>query len=288
MNITIIGGDKRNIELAYLFIKGGHNVKLLGFEQGVLSGFNSDESISDILQNSDLVVGPIPLNLDGIHINTPLYKGDIRVDKVFDSMKKNQVFIAGKIDKNSYDLAQQYNIRVIDLMDREDMAALNCIPTAEGAIQIAMEKMGTTIFGSNILVLGFGKVGKVLSKSLKALGGKVFVAARGSSAHSWIKVYGYEPIDIKYLVDYLEDKDLIYNTIPVKILDEGILKKVNKGTMIIDVASSPGGVDFQKAEELGLKVTWALGIPGKVAPLSAARILRDTIYNIVEDLEVEK
>lgn len=288
MNITIIGGDKRNIELAYLFKKGGHNVKLLGFEQNILSNFNSTGCISDILHNSDLVVGPIPLSLDGIYINTPLYKGGIRVDKVFDSMKENQVFIAGKIDKNSYDTARQYSIKVIDLMDREDMAALNCVPTAEGAIQIAMEKMETTIFGSSILVLGFGKVGKVLSKNLKALGGRVFVAARGPSAHSWIKVYGYEPIDIKYLTDHLEDKDLIYNTIPEKILDERILARVNKGTMIIDVASSPGGVDFQSAEKLGLKVIWALGIPGKVAPLSAARIIRDTIYNIVEDLEVEK
>ncbi|MFA5577614.1 MAG: dipicolinate synthase subunit DpsA [Tissierellaceae bacterium] len=288
MEITIIGGDKRNLELANLFKKDGYRVNLVGFDADDISTSFQLKSMEDALYDADIVVGPIPLTTDGIHINSPLNGLKLGLNDLINSMKKNQVFMAGKISQELESLIESRGIKTLDLMDREDMAVLNSIPTAEGAIQIAMEEMDTTIFASNVLVLGFGRLGKILAKTLAALGARVSVAARKTSDLSWIRAYGYEAIDIKDLYFHLEDKDLIYNTIASRILDEKALMKINKKSMIIDLASKPGGLDFDKARKLGIRAIWALGLPGRVAPHSAAQILRDTIYNIMEDLEVMK
>jgi dipicolinate synthase subunit A len=201
-------------------------------------------------------------------------------------MSKNQVFIAGRISEKITHLAEIYNVYSIDILEREEMAVLNAIPTAEGAIQIAMEETPITLHNSNIMILGFGRIGKILAKMLDGIGANVFVEARKYSDIAWIRSLSYKPVYINELSDYLSKMDIIFNTIPSTILNLDLLKIINKDSLIIDLASKPGGVDFEKAKELGLKVIWALSLPGKVAPITAARFMKDTIYNIIEELGV--
>ena len=52
------------------------------------------------------------------------------------------------------------------------------------------------------------------------------------------------------------------------------------------MASKPGGVDLEAAAQLGVKVVWALSLPGKVAPVTAGRSIKTTIYNILHELGV--
>ena len=143
----------------------------------------------------------------------------------------------------------------------------NAVPTAEGAIEIAIAETPFTIHGSKSLVLGYGKIGKILSKDLYALG-------------------GYEPLPLDNLKDHIHEFDIIFNTIPSLILDDEILAKVKKDALIIDLASKPGGIDFDAAKSYGLKVIWALSLPGKIAPVSSGAIIKDTIMNIIKELGV--
>src|SRR5699024_362556 len=154
-------------------------------------------------------------------------------------------------------------------------------PTAEGALQLALEEMKTTIHGSESLVLGFGRIGKVMANLLKAVGSEVSVLARKHSDISWIKVYGYTPVYIYDLKKALANTDLIINTIPKVILNEGLLKEIEEDTLIIDLASMPGGIEYGEVQRRDLKVIHALGLPGKVAPVSSARYMVDVIYNII-------
>lgn len=66
------------------------------------------------------------------------------------------------------------------------------------------------------------------------------------------------------------------------ILNEPMLKHIDKHTLIIDLASRPGGVDFEAAKRLGLNVNWALSLPGKVAPITAGKIIYKTVCNILK------
>lgn len=162
----------------------------------------------------------------------------------------------------------------------------NAVPTAEGAIEIAIAETPITIHGSKSLVLGYGKIGKILSKDLYALGAQTYVEARKYADLAMIEGHGYEPLPLDNLKDHIHEFDIIFNTIPALILDDEILTKVKKDALIIDLASKPGGIDFDAAKAYGLKVIWALSLPGKIAPVSSGAIIKDTIMNIIKELGV--
>ena len=160
---------------------------------------------------------------------------------------------------------------------------LNAIPTAEGAIQIAMEKSKITLHGSKCLILGFGRIGKILAKMLIGIGADVYCEARKHSDIAWIKSYGYNAIDLTELDTYLNDFDFIFNTIPHLILDKDKLSLINKECVFIDLASKPGGIDFDEAKNLELQTEWALALPGKVAPRTSANYIYQIIKSIIKN-----
>lgn len=282
----VLGGDLRSVKLAELIKGEGSHVSMYGFEK---SGFDINleqtESIDNFIENTDIIIGPLPCSYDNETFNAPYHSGKIYIKEVFEKIKKEQLFIAGKLSREIVNLANSNSVKFFDLLKREEMAVLNAIPTAEGAIQVAMEEMPVTIHGSRSFVLGFGRVGKTLAKMLDGIGAETYVAARKYSDFAWIKSYGYNIVPLNELCEHIKNADIIFNTIPHLILDKEMLKRVRTDCLIIDLASKPGGVDFEKAKEYGIKTKWALSLPGKVAPLTAAGILKDTINNIVNEQE---
>jgi len=284
---TVLGGDLRSVKLANLISADGNKVNIYGFKNaGFELGLEESPNLESAINDSDVVIGPLPCSNDNEILNAPFCPDKIYIKDVFKTMNKNQLFIAGRISEKILQAASVYSVYSVDLLEREEMAVLNAIPTAEGAIQIAMEEMPVTLHNSNVLVLGYGRIGKILAKMLLGLGCNVYVEARKYSDLAWIKGYGYKPVHISELGNILENMDVIFNTIPHVVLDENALKKVRKDSIIIDLASKPGGVDFGKAKDMGLKTIWALSLPGKVAPVTAAEFMKDTIYNIINELGV--
>ncbi len=284
MRISVLGGDDRSIKLANLLKKDGHNIKLFGFDRVEINTLETSENLDSAISESNIVIGPLPCSNDNTLLNTPLYSEKIIIEEIFKNMNSDQLFIAGKISKEISSIASFYNINTIDLLRREEMAVLNAIPTAEGAIQVAMEELDITIHGANTMVLGFGRIGKVLANMLQGIGANVYVEARNYTDLAWVSSYGYIPLHLNEIGAYIHEMDVIFNTIPSMVLNEEMLLKLRKESLIVDLASIPGGVDFEKSKELGIKTVWALGLPGKVAPVTAAGIMKDTIYNIIEEL----
>ncbi|MBR5272234.1 MAG: dipicolinate synthase [Clostridia bacterium] len=146
-----------------------------------------------------------------------------------------------------------------------------------------MEELPITIDGAKCLVCGFGRIGKLLSHKLHALGGHVTVAARKYSDFAWISAFGYTPHHISNLTECLDDVDVVFNTVPVRIFGRRELEKLHDRTLCIDLASKPGGFDLDMAGKTGVKVIWALSLPGKVAPVTAGRTIQETIVNILTE-----
>lgn len=284
---TVIGGDLRNVKLAEAIYSDGNQVNLYGFRK---AGFESllaeNENLEEAIDDSDIVIGPLPCTNDDEMLNAPFHDKTIQINRVFKTMKKSQLFIAGMISEKTAQLAKAYNVYCIDILGREEMAVFNAIPTAEGAIQIAMEELPITLSGSKALVLGYGRVGRTLSKMLAGIGADVYAEARKYSDLAWIKAYGQKPVYINELKSFIGEMDIIFNTIPNRVLNSPLLEMIGRECLVIDLASKPGGVDFEKARDLGIKVIWALSLPGKVAPVTAASYMKQTIYNIIEELGV--
>lgn len=174
-----------------------------------------------------------------------------------------------------------------DFLQREDFSILNAIPTVEGALLVAMEHTAHTIHGCNACVIGHGRIGRMLAEKLGALGAHVSVSARKSEDFAWIRASGFRVLHSLHLDGKLSEQDVIFNTVPHMMLPHARLKELKKSCLLVDLASAPGGIDFKAAEKLGLNSQWALSLPGKVAPESAAQYLRDTLLAILLERDVK-
>lgn len=227
------------------------------------------------------IITSIPFSRDSIYLTGT----DIKIDNIIEFVKeenKDITIISGGIKEDIKNLLITNNVKYIDLLDFEDIAILNNIPTAEGAIYVAMEKTNITLCNSKCLILGYGRIGKILSKMLNGIGSNVYVEARKDSDLAWIKAMGYTGIHLDDIDKYLNEFDYIFNTIPSVILDKDRIDLLKKDVCIIDLASSYG-LDYEYAKELGLNVNIALGLPSKVAPYTAAKYLKDKIDTVVNN-----
>lgn len=285
-NITflVVGGDLRQVCTA-AYLSDNYKVYAAGFDGNI----SLPEKVIptgcglDIPEKADIIILPLPASQNGVFVNTPFCKSNIPLTSLCSVLKDNGMIFGGRFDANAIKIFNKFSIEAIDYFDREELSVLNAVPTAEGAVQIAMEETAETIFGQNILVTGFGRISKVLVRLLSAMGAEVTVTARKYSDLAWAEIYGCNTIHTSQIEENISSFSLIFNTVPAMILNEKILKNVSSEALIIDLASKPGGVDFDTAGKLGLKVVWALSLPGKVAPVSAGKIIASTVLNILKE-----
>lgn len=287
IRFAVIGGDLRQIKLINLLASKGYQVNMFGFDnKNIDSRVNLFNNIRELISDADIIVGPIPCSRDNKTVYSDYLDSSIMLEDIFKNISEDKIFMAGSITPQIKEIAEQYPFKVIDLLEREELAILNAIPTAEGAILYAMVNSEITIHGSKCLVLGFGKCGKVLAHKLKGLDADLTVEARKAEDLALIKSYGYKALYLQDLEKFIGDYDFIFNTIPALILNRDLLQKIKKSALIIDIASKPGGVDYSAAKELGIQAILAPSLPGKVAPESAALIIYETILNVIRDMGV--
>ena len=167
----------------------------------------------------------------------------------------------------------------------KELAVANAVPTAEGALAIAMAEVPYTIHGARCLILGYGRVAKALARILSAVGAHVTVAARKPKDLAWIDANGQMPLAFSDLTqgDDALSYDIVFNTVPEQIAGAALLSRLPKDVLLLDLASAPGGFDHDWAKDHGYHILWALSLPGKTAPVTAGRIIGETIRRILEE-----
>lgn len=236
---------------------------------------------TDALRQAQIIILPVPYSKDNCKINCPYTKNELRVEELFDCLDHHTLVFAGLANNVLRELAGTKKITVIDYMESEELNILNAVPTAEGAIELAMGRMLTTLHGSKALVAGYGRIGKLLCPRLTALGVDVTVAVRSSEAAAWAGTLGCKTVHTESLADVIFDFDVVFNTVPCVIFDRNVLKKAKDDVVIIDLASNPGGVDMQYAEDKGINALHALSLPGKTAPITSGKIIKKCICDIM-------
>ena len=272
--IAVLGGDRRMALLARLLAQDGHPVRTWG-----LAAFGAEDLPLEAAAAAERIVLPVPLargkNLNCTAAALPLCG-------LFTLLRPEQEIFAGGIKPAERELAAEHGLTLTDYLAREELAVRNGVPTAEGAIAAAMAATDVTLCGTPCLVLGFGRIGKLLAHRLRGLGAEVTVSARRLDDLAWIDAFGYRGLRTSRLAGRLGEFRVIFNTVPHMVLTEELLRELPRECVLLELASQPG-FDREAAEKCGLACVSALGLPGKAAPETAARAIKLTLEKIWEE-----
>ncbi|MGN1467588.1 MAG: dipicolinate synthase subunit DpsA [Ruminococcus sp.] len=280
--IGIAGGDKRFLFAAKAFSEDGYNVKLFGFSRLVSAGDLDIYDNTEEMKSCNIIIFPLPPVRQDDKINAPFAIRPLTFDENMLDILKDKIVFCPMKEKVINILPDFKNIAAYDYFKREDFTLLNAYLTAEGALQTALNSFEGSILNSRILVCGFGRIGKCLAKILRDLKAQVYVSARKPEDFAKITMNGYHPMNTEKLSE-INGFDIVFNTVPALIFNEKLLENTQKDTLIIDLASLPGGVDKAAAQSLDIDVIHALALPGKTAPKTAGEIIKDTIVKMLEE-----
>ncbi len=276
----ILGGDRRQIALAESIAADGYAVYVCGFDAVPFTGRVGKTDPAELVRLCENIILPLPVTADGKNLKMDYSDLKLRLDDAFAELLRGKQVFGGMMGKLFQTSDLWDSIDTYDYYTREEFAVRNAVPTAEGAVEIAMREYPGTVSDSKCLVTGFGRTGKILAAKLKGIGARVTVGARKQSDFAWIEALGYQTADTRKLGGRF---DLVFNTVPAVIFTKDVLMKLPGPPLLIDLASPPGGVDYPAAEAAGFKVIHALSLPGKVAPRAAGEIIKRTIYHIMEE-----
>lgn len=298
MNISIIGGDLRSVRLVENYAAEGNTIYTFGLEnynwkENTTSSSeekNSEivlcENLSEAMEKSNIVIGGIPFSRDGIKLNAPFARKEILIE----DFKKNlngKKFFAGRILEENFCPEENASedkpkIQMYDLLKDDELTILNAIPTVEGAIKIAIDEREETIHESNVLVCGYGRIGKIACDRFSKLGANVYCTARKETDLAWIREKRFIPLTYPEVINFASRFDIVINTVPTLIIKKEELDAFNKDVLLIELASLPGGFDKEYIKQKGLKLITAPGIPGKEMPKTAAKYIKKVIDKILD------
>ncbi|RFU67821.1 dipicolinic acid synthetase subunit A [Bacillus sp. V59.32b] len=292
MHIAVIGGDARQLEVVRKLTELDAKLSLVGFEQldhsftGAIKEKLSEVNFSEI----DTIILPVPgTNSEG-KVETIFSNEEVYMTEDILSKTPTHCTIYSGISNDYLNaIIKKTNRQLVQLFERDDVAIYNSIPTVEGTIMMAIQHTDFTIHGSKVVVLGFGRTGMSVARTFQAIGAKVKVGARKSEDLARITEMAMDSFHLDELSKAVRDVDICINTIPVQIVTASVLANMPVHTLLIDLASKPGGTDFRYAEKRGIKALLAPGLPGIVAPKTAGKILANVLAQLIrEDMNKRK
>ncbi len=288
LEAAVIGGDSRQLAVARSLADWFDQVYVVGHpESQIQTPLQWRAEVSGALAKAQVVVLPIAGMNDSGMIRGYPDQPPLDFKPYLEQLSPNTLLVAGSLTKQWRKVAAEHRIHVVEYAEDDEIAILNSIPTAEGAIQIAMEEMPITIHGSTVLVVGFGRVGITVARSFKALGARVIVTARRAALLARAVEMGCEVVGEECLSQSIGAADLIINSVPALVIDAALLGRTRPDVFIIDLASPPGGIDFEAVAALKIKAKLYPGLPGIVAPKTAGAILASSIPKLIQKFFLE-
>jgi len=282
----VIGGDRRSAVLAELLHADGHRVRSFALEQAALPPEIGREScLQGCVYGADWGIVGIPAAKGGV-LNTPLSVQKLGMEELITALWPGQTLCGGKFGQTASLSAVRAGLSVCDLMSRRDFTVGNAALTAEGAVGLLIRESPRSLWKGRALVTGWGKIARQLAPRLRALGCEAWVAARKAGDRAEAEACGLAACSFDALPALAGELDFLINTVPAPVISRETLERLRPDAVLLELASEPG-FDKALAEELGLRVVFAPGLPGRSAPCAAACLMRDTIYTVIREREEE-
>ncbi len=266
MIFTVLGGDLRSVYLCRRLLRDGYTVQAWGLELSDVPQCCRCDTLAAALDGTDCVVLPIPSAGSDL-LRAPYSCAPIPLDAVAKALPKGLPVFGSKC-----------GLPITDLTAIETMAVGNAALTAQCALLLILQNTHRALMGQNILILGAGRIGTLLSLQLKALGAEVTLTSRDPIRRAWCSAMGMNAAHTHEISHILPTQDIVINTIPTTILDSHALSLLPDHTLLLELASLPGGFSPVEAEAMGLRTVMGRGLPGKYTPAGAADIIAETIY----------
>ena len=283
MKVALVGGDRRSALLAELLWRDGHRVRCYALEKALLPAeIPRDSCLPAALYGADAVILPVPTE-KGPLLNTPLSAQNLTLEELWENLWPEQWVFGGGFGEASAARALQGGQILCDLLRRPGFVTGNAALTAEAAVGILIRESEGSLRHSRCLLLGCGRIGKLLARKLAGLGAEVTVMARKAADRALIAELGYTPLEPEALEGRIGDFDLIVNTVPARVLSDAALCCIAPEALLLELASPPGGFNRDLAKNIGLRALIAPGLPGQYSPLAAARLMRREIEAALEE-----
>lgn len=285
---AVIGGDMRQVYLTEELAKCQNQVchyALMAVpdmhKSSCTSSIVSGRSLTESCKNARCIIGPVPLSQKVAELNQQILKDSLYLKTLLEDLQPGQYFFAGCIPQDFQRKAEEKGVFVFDLMKEDSLSVSNSIATAEGALCEAIKRSPRNLRNSSCAVLGYGKCGSTLVHYLKGISCNVSVFTDPAIERSFASITADNCGTLKDFQMKAKEFAFIFNTIPAAVVTDQIMRHMNHSTVIIDIASAPGGVDYEAAKKHSVKAFHCLGLPGKYAPYSSAKAIKETIEAIL-------
>ncbi len=286
IHIAFIGGDARQLEVIKKCVKMDATVTLIGFDNldSKFQGVHLKELSEEVLNDVDALMLPIVGTDEEGNVESIFSQNTIKLtENYLSNLPKTSRVYTGMAKPYLKKMCSDLQVELVELLDRDEVAIYNSIPTAEGTIMMAIQNTDFTIHDSNVVVLGFGRTGITVARAFQGLGAHVRVAARKPEHIARIYEMGFKPFHFDDLDKQVHDVDFLFNTVPHMVVTAKVIANMPHQALIIDLASKPGGTDFRYAEKRGIKALLAPGLPGIVAPKTAGIIIANVLTRLILD-----
>ena len=283
-HLVFLGGDRREAEAARVLAGRGYAVAAHGCVLPAGTGLEPRD-VAVALAEADAVICPALGTVgDGDALFRPSPMPPLPIAASWLDLSHGVPWLIGRTSGPWLGRAAAASgVRLHPYGERDDYALLNAVPTAEGAVAEACRMAGRTVWGQRALVTGCGRCAQVLLVRLLAWGAEVVCAARRPGARALAQALGARPIEMEAIPAEARRCQFLFNTVPAPVVGRAALAALAPGAVVADIASVPGGTDFRAAEELGVQARLLPGIPGRLFPVTAGRILADVVVAVLTE-----
>ena len=276
----ILGGDRRQLYLARSLKEDGFAVSVHGLER--LEGAEEFPvlSLEELGRHCQVILLPLPATRDGAFLNAPYGEAPLPLDDRLPRVLRGCCVLGGMVDRVRETSPLWCDLSLEDYYHREELTLGNAFLTAEGALALAIEEFPGSLGGSRCLVAGFGRIGKALCLALRGVGAQVDCCARKPRDLTAIRALGCRPLEYAQARDRY---DVIFNTVPALVVGEEILSHQGPDTLLLELASAPGGIHRQAAQRRGLRVVDAPSLPGRFSPKASGELIKEAVYHMLRE-----
>lgn len=285
--IAVVGGDERALYAARAFLDAGNRVALYGFEEapaGRCGGYGEmtceePYSLPEAVFSARAVLLPVPVMRNGA-VNCPFSARPIELNALLQTLAHSSARIFGGAIPKEF-----VKKDTVDLLLDDRFARSNALPTAEAAIGLSLLHYPSVLEGSRCAVFGAGRIGEILIRKLNALGADVAVYERKKEKRETLQNNGIAAFPFEELNAGVGGYDLVYNTVPFPVVDDGISRRFSKECLYIELASKPGGMTKKARETAACEILDAQGLPGRCSPRYSGDLIARTVLDALNERE---